>query len=121
MTNLATHVHAAFDRFPQLLDNLAEEFGRDGILAIAERIIEAEYADFHWEGRVAEMNLGTCDSSEDDADEAFERVAIIGYFRGRYYVATCAVDAERRIDRILVLRHAPSFEAAVACFLALPG
>ena len=86
MTTLHIHPHAEFDRFPQLLDSLPREFGRDGILAIAERFVEAERADFHWDGRLAEMNLGAYESF-DEEDQAFEAVAIIGYFRGRYYVA----------------------------------
>ena len=117
MTIVATHPHAAFDRFPQLLDSLAEEFGRDGLIGIAERVIDAEYADFHWDGRFAEMNLGACEGFEDE-DEAFERVAIVGYFRGRYYVATCTVDAERRVEGIAALCHCPTYEAAVAKFLS---
>ncbi len=117
MTTIATHTHAAFDRFPQLLDSLAEEFGRDGILSIAERVIDAEFADFHWDGRFAEMNLGAFEGVEDE-DEAFERVAIVGYFRGRYYVAICSVDAARRIDRLVGLCHCDTSESAVAKFLS---
>ncbi|MCW5738171.1 MAG: hypothetical protein KIS73_28880, partial [Enhydrobacter sp.] len=100
MTITSTHAHAEFDRFPQLLDSLAEEFGRDGLSGMVERVIEAEYADFHWEGRFAEMKLGRCDCLDEEG-EAFHRVAIAGYFRGRYYVATCAVDAAGRIARLL--------------------
>ncbi|MCW5702308.1 MAG: hypothetical protein KIT82_06970, partial [Bradyrhizobium sp.] len=114
---VTAHPHAAFDRFPQLLDSLAEEFGRDGVLAIAERVIDAEFADFYWDGRFAEMNCGACEGV-DLEDEAFEQVAIAGYFRGRYYVATCTVDAERRVDRIAGLCHCPTYEAAVAKFLS---
>lgn len=113
MTNIATHPHAAFDRFPQLLDSLAAEFGSESLIAIAERVIAAEFADFHWEGRFAEMNLGSCERLDAD-DATFTQVAIAGYFRGRYYVATCAVDAARRIDRLLTLHHVESLDAAVA-------
>ena len=120
MTTLHTHPHAAFDRFPQLLDDLAAEFGREGILSTADRIIEAECADFHWDGRLAEMNLGAFESF-DDQDETFERVAIIGYFRGRYYVATCLVDGERDVHWMLRLRHFDSFESAEQAFLASGG
>ena len=117
MTTLHIHPHAEFDRFPQLLDSLAQEFGRDGILWIAERFIEAERADFHWDGRIAEMNLGAYESL-DEEDKAFEAVAIIGYFRSRYYVATCVVDAERHVRWMLRLRYFDSFESAEQAFLA---
>jgi hypothetical protein len=120
MATLHIHPHAEFDRFPQLLDSLAQEFGRDGILAIVERFIEAERADFHWDGRLAEMNLGAYESF-DEEDQAFEAVAIIGYFRGRYYVAICAVDAERHVRRMLHLRHVDSFASAEQAFLAGGG
>ncbi len=120
MTNIATHPHAAFDRFPQLLDSLAEEFGRDGGLAMAERFIQAEWADFHWDGRFAEMNLGPCESFDEGEDE-LQSVAIAGYFRGRYYVAICDVDGARRVERMLGLRHAGSYDEAVVMFLARAG
>src|SRR3546814_15311904 len=88
--------HAEFDRFPQRVTDLVAEFGTKGIDAVIEHFIEAEHADFHWDGRLAEMNLGAWESL-DEEDGAFERVAIIGYFRSRYYVATCIVDGARPV------------------------
>src|SRR3546814_4542258 len=75
MTTLHTHPHAAFDRFPQLVRDLTVEFGTDGIDAVVEHFIEAERADFHWDGRIAEMNLGAWESL-DEKHEAFELVAV---------------------------------------------
>src|SRR3546814_2346411 len=72
--------HAEFDRFPQRVTDLVAEFGTKGIDAVIEHFIEAEHADFHWDGRLAEMNLGAWESL-DEEDGAFERVASIGYFR----------------------------------------
>lgn len=120
MTTLHIHPHAAFDRFPMLVESVKEEFGTDGLMSNVERFIEAERADFHWEGRLTEMNLGAYESF-DDEDEAFEAVAIIGYFRSRYYVATCVVDAERHVHWMLRLRHFDSFESAEQAFLATSG
>jgi hypothetical protein len=117
MTTLHIHPHAEFDRFPQLLDSLAREFGRDGILSTAQHIIEAEWADFHWDGRLAEMNLGAFESF-DEEDEAFELVSIVGYFRVRYYVATCVVDGAPHAHWMLRLRHFDSFESTEKVFLA---
>src|SRR3546814_578552 len=65
MTTLHTHPHAAFDRFPQLVTDLVAEFGADGIDAVVEHFIVAERADFHWDGRLAEMNLGAWESLDE--------------------------------------------------------
>ena len=117
MTTLHIHPHAAFDRFPMLVASVQEEFGADGLLSNVERFIDAERADLHWDGRLAEMTLGAYEGF-DDEDEAFEAVAIIGYFRGRYYVATCVVDAERRVHWLLRLSHFDGVESAERAFLA---
>jgi hypothetical protein len=120
MTTLQQHPHAAFDRFPQLVRDLIAEFGTERIDPVVERFIEAEHADFHWDGRIAEMNLGAWESV-DDEDEAFERVAIVGYFRSRYYVATCIVDGDRHVHWMLRLRNFESFQSAEQAFLASGG
>ena len=120
MTTLHTHPHAAFDRFPQLRRDLIAEFGTDGIDAAIELFIAAERADFHWDGRIAEMNLGAWESL-DDENEMFERVTILGYFRARYYVATCLVDGDRDVHWMLGLRHFECFESAEQAFLASGG
>lgn len=120
MTPLHSHPHAAFDRFPQLVSDLIAEFGAEGIDAVVENFIEAECADFHWDGRIAEMSLGAWESL-DDEDRRFEKVAILGYFRGRYYVATCLVDGDRHFHWMLRLRHFESFESAEQAFLAGGG
>src|SRR3546814_9402518 len=111
MTTLHTHPHAAFDRFPQLVRDLTVEFGTDGIDAVVEHFIEAERADFHWDGRIAEMNLGAWESL-DEEHEAFELVAVIGYFRTRYYVSTCVDVGARHVHWMLRLRLFERFEIA---------
>lgn len=111
------HDHSAFDRFPDLVRDLTTEFGSDGIGAIVERFIAAEQADFCWEGRFAERNLGVFESLDDD-EQHRERVAVLGYFRGRYYVATCIVDHERGVRALLKMRRFESFESAERAFLA---
>jgi hypothetical protein len=113
----ASHVHAAFDRFPQLLHDLETAFGGDDLRAIADRFIAAERAEFCWEGRIAEMKLGVLESLEQEG-QALARVAILGYFRGRYYVATCLVDGVRDVHALLRLREFDEFEAAEAAFVA---
>jgi hypothetical protein len=111
------HDHAAFDRFPDLVRDLTAEFGIDGIGAIVEKFIAAEQADFCWEGRFAEMNLGEFESVESEY-EACDQVAVLGYFRAQYYVATCIVDQERHARALLKVRQFESFESAESAFLA---
>lgn len=111
------HDHAAFDRFPELVRNLTAEFGTEGIGAIVDRFIAAEQADFCWEGRFAEMNLGEFESLDDD-EEHRERVAVFGYFRAQYYVATCIVDKKRHVRALLKVRQFESFGSAETAFLA---
>jgi len=111
------HDHAAFDRFPDLVQDLTAEFGGDGIGATVERFIAAEQADFCWEGRFAEMNLGAFESLDNDEEDR-ERVAVLGYFRAQYYVATCIVDLERHVRALLKVRQFESFERAEKAFLA---
>ncbi len=111
------HDHAAFDRYQELVRDLTAEFGSDGIGAIVDRFIAAEQADFCWEGRFAEMNLGAFESLDDD-EELRERVAVLGYFRAQYYVATCIVDQERHVRALLKVRQFERFESAETAFLA---
>ena len=111
------HDHAAFDRFPELVRDLTAEFGSDGIGATVDRFIAAEQADFCWEGRFAEMNLGEFETVDGEY-EGCERVAVLGYFRAQYYVATCVVDEERHVRALLKVRQFESFESAESLFLA---
>ena len=120
MTTQQQHPHAAFDRFPQLRRDLVSEFGNDGIDAVVERFVASERGDFHWDGRIAEMNLGAWEGL-DDEDEVFERVTILGYFRARYYVANCLVDGDRSLHEMLRLRQFDGFEDAEKAFLAGGG
>jgi hypothetical protein len=113
----AQHDHAALDRFPALVRDLTVEFGSDGIGAVIEKFIAAEQADFCWDGRFAETNLGAFDGFDCD-EEGYERVAVLGYFRGEYYVAICVVDAERQAVTLLKSRQFASFESAESAFLA---
>ncbi|MGF1610418.1 MAG: hypothetical protein ACFCUQ_13540 [Kiloniellales bacterium] len=120
MTTLHIHPHAAFDRFPMLVESVKEQFGAEGIDAVVDHFIEAERADFHWASRIAEMNFGPWESLDDEA-ETFEKVAILGYFRARYYVANCVVDGDRHVHWLLRLSHFDSFESAEQVFLAGHG
>jgi hypothetical protein len=111
------HDHAALDRFPELVRDLTAQFGTDGIGGIVEKFIAAELADFFWEGRFAEMNVGAFENVEDE-HEGCRQVAVLGYFRGQYYVATCVVDEERQGRALLKVREFESFGSAKTAFLA---
>ena len=111
------HEHVEFDRFPSLVQDLTMEFGTDGISTVVEKFIAAEQADFLWEGRFAELNLGEFESFDGD-EIGCQRVAVMGYFRCQYYVAICIVDAERSVSALLKSRQFASFESAEIVFLA---
>ena len=113
----AQHDHAAFDRFPALVRDLTAEFGREGIGAVVEKFIAAEEADFLWEGRFAEKNLGDFEGFDDD-ENGCQRVAVMGYFRGEYYVAICIVDVERSVSGLLKSRRFENFGSTQIAFLA---
>ena len=114
----AQHGHAAFDRFPALVRDLTAEFGSEGIGAVVDKFIEAEQVDFCWDGRFVERNLGAFESFDGDEDGC-ERVAVMGFFRGEYYVAICVVDAERQAVALLKSRQFCCFESAEIEFLAI--
>ena len=112
MSHFLSHPHAEFDRFPALV----AEFGD----VVVDVIIDAEVADFAWDSRFAERNLGAWEGF-DDADESGEIVRIIGYFRCRYMVATCIVDGERHVQMMLKQRHFDRLEDAEQAFLSGVG
>jgi len=112
------HPHAAFDRFPELVRGLIEEFGAEGIDAIVERFIAAEEADFYWDGRIAERPLGSFEDAFEEGEGARARVVVLGFFRRRYYIATCVVDAARRVCWTQQPRHFDDFESAETAFMA---
>jgi len=114
------HPHATFDRFPQLVRDLTKEFGREGIGAVVERFIEAEQAEFWWEGRIAEKSLGLYEDGFDEDEKPLELVGILGIFRCRYYVATCVLDSQKRLHSMLRVRHFDGFERAERAFLTGP-
>lgn len=118
MTPLQQHPHAAFDRFPQLVRDLIDEFGSDEIGGVIERFVDAEQADFYWDGRLAEMPLGEYFDAFDDDEEPGQSVAVLGYFRNRYYVATCVADGAHCVRAMLRVRHFDDLAEAESAFLA---
>ena len=89
----------------------------DGISAVIEKFIAAEQADFLWESRFAERDRGEFESFDGDEDSC-RRVAVMGYFRGQYYVAICVTDAEKQVAALIKSRRFESFLSAEIAFLA---
>ena len=116
--SISPHPHAAFDRFPGLVRGLIAEFGAEGIDAVVERFIAAEEADFCWDGRIAERPLGPLEDVFEEGEGARAKVKVLGFFRRRYYVATCVVDAARRVCWTQQPRHFDDFESAETAFVA---
>lgn len=76
-----------------LVSGLEIEFGRQAGAALAERFLEAEEADFHWDARVEERWLGGYFGGEDGGIE-LDRVRILGRIDGRWFVAVMLVDGD---------------------------
>jgi hypothetical protein len=76
-----------------LIAGLELEFGHRAADALAHRFLEAEAADFHWDARQQERWIGSYDSV-DDEDCELDRVAILGWLEGCWFVAICIIDGE---------------------------
>ena len=97
MTMISAISRAPKDAYAQLVRELQEEFDCLDVEALAERIVEAEATDFHWEARVRERYLGQhfgCDFEGEAGPGELSRVAIMSVLDGRWYVAMCLVDGE---------------------------
>jgi hypothetical protein len=82
-----------YGRCDALVEALRAEFG--GILA--ERIVEAEAADFLWEARFRERYFGQhldAIGDEDEATEEMSRVAVLSVLNGIWHVGICLVNGE---------------------------
>ncbi len=80
-----------------LVSGLEIEFGRGAGGALAHRFLKAEEVDFHWDARAEERWIGAyVDALEDDDEDDFEldRVRIIGFLDGKWFVAMMIVDGD---------------------------
>lgn len=105
----------AHDRYDALVEGLRAEFGA----ILADRILEAEAADYLWEARLKERYLGQhfdvgfCDDGE---ETELARVAILSFLGGVWYTASCLVDGEGMAVDLLWKRSFDGREAAQAAF-----
>jgi len=98
-----------------LLQGLEIEFGRGAGEALAQRFLEAEEADFHWEARVQERWIGSYGSDQEDGLE-LDRVAIVGHLSGDWFVATVIVDGDGNPHGMISKRSFRSKSYALRAF-----
>ena len=76
-----------------VVEALRAEFGA----VLAERVIEAEAAEFLWDARVKERNLGQQFEvwfGDEQGETELARIAILSFLGGRWHAALCLVDGE---------------------------
>ena len=109
------NIDAASDRvFAALVAGLELEFGRGAGEALAQRFLDAEEVDFHWDARVEERWIGVYESCEDGEIE-LERIAIRGRLDGEDFVATMIIDGDGNAHGMIGRR---SFESEIEARVA---
>jgi hypothetical protein len=106
----------AAGRCEALVDALRAELG--GVLA--ERVIEAEAADFLWESRLRERYLGQHIAAVRDdsgSSEEVSRIAFLSFLDGRWHAGICLVDGEGEAADLLWKRTFQGFEEALNAFV----
>ena len=109
----------AGDAYARLVDGLRMELGCSDIGALAERIFEAEKADFHWQARVRERYLGQhveLDFGDEDASDDLSRIAILSFLGQRWHAGICLVDGEGCAVDLLWLRSFERHDEAAETF-----
>ena len=114
----AARISASNSVFERLASGLEREFGSGAAAALAERFIDAEGADFHWDARVRERLLGAYESL-DDEEELLERFAVLGWLGDRYFVAVLIVDDRHAAQALLGLRHFDDLLDAEGAFVSM--
>ena len=102
-------------RCEAVVDALRAELG--GVLA--QRVIEAEAAEFLWESRVRERYLGqhfALDFDGEDAGEDISRIAILSFLGGRWHAGVCLVSGDGCAVDLLWLRSFERREDALEDF-----
>jgi hypothetical protein len=116
---IISNIPGAGDAYAQLVAGLRMELGCGDIAAIAERIFEAEKADFHWQARLRERYLGQhwpLDAGDDEVGEDVSRVAILSFLAGRWHAGICLVDGDGCALDLLWLRSFERQEEATETF-----
>ena len=120
MTIISAIPGGSGDADAQFVEGLRSELGCSDIAALAERIFEAEKAEFHWEARVRERYLGQhfpLDLGDEEAEDELSRIAILSFLAGRWNVGICLVDGEGCAVDLLWLRSFEHHEEAADAFV----
>ena len=99
-----------------LVSGLEIEFGRGAGEALAQRFLEAEEVDFHWDARVQERWIDAYHSI-DEEDFELDRIRIIGVLDGRWFVAVMIVDGDGKAQGMMGKRDFGNAQAARAAFV----
>jgi hypothetical protein len=97
MTIISAIPGGSGDAYARLVEGLRMEFGCADVDALAERIFEAEKAEFQWEARVLERYLGQhfpVDFGDGDGCGELARIAILSFVGGRWHAGVCVVDGD---------------------------
>lgn len=97
------------------MDAIRAEFGA----VVAERILEAEAADFLWEARIRERYLGQHFDvfiDEEDAFQDISRVALLSFFDGTWYAGVGLVNGDGVAVDLLWKRAVESLVEAELAF-----
>ena len=119
MTIISAIQGGSGDAYAQLVEGLRTELRCSDIAALADRIIEAEKADFHWRARARERYLGqhfALDFDDEDAGEDISRIAILSFLAGRWHAGICLVDGDGCAVDLLWLRSFSRHEDAAEAF-----
>lgn len=109
-------IAAAADRvMAALVAGLELEFGRGASEGLAQRFLDAEAPEFHWDARVEERWIGAYPTLEDDEIE-LDRVRIVGRLDGRWFVAVIIVDGEGNAHGMMGKRTFSSRAQAMRAF-----
>jgi hypothetical protein len=106
----------AMGRCEAVVDALRAELG--GVLA--QRVIEAEAADFLWESRLRERYLGQHFDATDDQEfpsEEVSRIAFLSFLDDRWHAGICLVDGEGSATELLWKRTFDSPDEAEIAFV----
>lgn len=102
--------------FDRLVSGLQATFGRNAAEGLARHFIEAEGADFYWEARARERWLGAYESLDNDGQDMLDRVSVMGFLDGLYYVAVLLIEQSGGIDALLGLRQFDGRDEAERAF-----
>lgn len=119
MTIISAIPGGSGDAYARLVDGLRMEFGCVDVGALADRIFEAEKAEFHWEARVQERYLGqhfALDLLDDDAGDDASRIAILSFIADRWHAGACLVDGDGCVIDLLWLRSFERHDDAAEMF-----